>query len=76
MNIESMRIGSHRSFKVDEHVPVEAAERCRTLQAYDRLREAGCNEAGALAHVGISRRTLYRWKVAATPWRPRDVKGG
>ena len=64
MNIESMRIRSYRSFKVDEHVPAAAAERYRTLKAYERLRTAGCSEAGALAHVGISRRTLYRWKAA------------
>ena len=41
MNIKSMRIRSYRGFKVDEHVPAEAAERYRTLQAYRRLREAG-----------------------------------
>ena len=64
MNIKSMRIRSYRSFKVDEHVPAEAAERYRTLEAYRRLRDCGCDEAGALAHVGISRRTLYRWKAA------------
>ena len=64
MNIESMRIRSYRSFKVDEHVPAQAAERYCTLQAYQRLREAGCSETGALTHVGISRRTLYRWKAA------------
>ena len=64
MNIKSMRIRSYRSFKVDEHIPAEAAERYRTLQAYQRLRDAGCDETVALAHVGISRRTLYRWKAA------------
>ena len=64
MNIKSMRIRSYRSFKVHEHIPAEAAERYRTLQAYRRLRIAGCGEAGALTHVGISRRTLYRWKAA------------
>ena len=45
-------------------MPSEAAERYRTLRAYRRLRDSGCGEAGALAHVGISRRTLYRWKAA------------
>ena len=64
MNIESMRIRSYRSFKVDEHVPAQAAERYRTLRAYQRLRLAGCSETGALTHIGISRRTLYRWKAA------------
>ena len=59
-----MRIRSYRSFKVDELVSVEAAERYRTLKAYRRLRDSGCDEAGALEHVGISRRTPYRRKVA------------
>ena len=67
MNIESIRIRSYRSFRVDKHVPSEAAERYRTLKAYRQLRDSGCDEAGTLAHVGISRRTLYRWKR-------RDVK--
>ncbi|MCY3705990.1 MAG: helix-turn-helix domain-containing protein [Gammaproteobacteria bacterium] len=64
MNIESMRIRSYRSFKIDDRVPRASAERYRTLQAYDRLRAAGCNEAGALEQLGISRRTLYRWRAA------------
>ena len=64
MNMKSMRIRSYRSFKVDEHVSPKAAERYRTLSAYRSLRDSGCDEAGALAHVGISRRTLYRWKAA------------
>ncbi len=33
-------------------MPAEAAERHRTLRAYQRLRDAGCNEAVALLHVG------------------------
>ena len=86
MNMESMRIRSYRSFKVDEHVPAVAAGRYRTLKAYDRLRAAGCNESGALEQLGISRRTLYRWQAALAPkstrpgrvrqraWKPRDVK--
>ena len=41
MNIESMRIRSYRSFKVDEHVPAQAAERYRTLRAYAQLRLTG-----------------------------------
>ena len=85
MNMESMRIRSYRSFKVDEHVPAVAAGRYRTLKAYDRLRAAGCNESGALEQLGISRRTLYRWpgaevdpsrprRVRQRAWKPRDVK--
>ena len=64
MNVESMRLRSVCSFRVDDGVPEAAAERCRTLKAYEALRAAGCHEAGALAQLGISRRTLYRWKAA------------
>ena len=84
MNIESMRIRSYRSFKVDERVPAIAAERYRTLQAYDRLRAAGCSEAAALEQLGIGRRTLYRWRralaaggqcaLAPKSTRPRRVR--
>ncbi len=71
MNMESTRIRSYRSFKVDEHMPAVAVERYRTLKTYQRLRDSGCDEAGALEHLGISRRTLYRWKAA----RPHRVRG-
>ena len=84
MRIESMRARSYRSIAVDEDVPAEAAERFRTLEAYDRLREAGCGEEAALEQIGISRRTLYRWKAALAaggqrglapkPTRPRRVR--
>ena len=63
MDIKSLRIRSYKSFKVDEHVPEAAGERYRRLQAYQRLRAAGCSEAGALEQLEISRRTLYRWKA-------------
>ena len=33
MNMESMRIRSYRSFKVDDRVPQAAAKRYRTLRA-------------------------------------------
>ena len=85
MNIKSMRIRSYRSFKVDEHVPAEAAERYRTLKAYQRLRDSGCNDAGALEQLGVSRRTRYRWQAALAAGgqrglapkstRPRRVRG-
>jgi transposase len=84
MNIESMRARSYRSIAADEHVPEEAAERFRTLEAYDRLRAGGCSEAAALRQLGISRRTLYRWKsalaasgqrgLAPKPTRPGRVR--
>ena len=84
MNIESMRIRSYRSFHVDEHVPAVAAERYRTLKAYARLRAAGCSEGAALEQLGVSRRTLYRWRgalaaggqraLAPRSTRPRRVR--
>ena len=46
MNIESMRIKSHRSFAVDEtSLPPAAAERLEKLNKYDDLRANGCEEA-------------------------------
>ena len=63
MDIKSLRIRSYKSFRVDEHISKAAAERYRRLQAYQRLRVAGCSEAGALEQLEISRRTLYRWKA-------------
>ena len=45
MNIESMRIRSYRSFKVDEQVSAEVAGRYRTLKAYQRLRDSGAGRA-------------------------------
>ena len=64
MNIKSMRVRLYRSIAADEHVPEEAAERYRTLKAYDRLRAGGCAEEAALEQLGISRRTLHRWPSA------------
>ena len=64
MNIESMRARPYHSIAVDEGVSEAAAERYRTLQAYDRLVDGGCSQEAALEQLGISRRTLYRWKAA------------
>ena len=72
MNIESMRLRPYRSFQVEDGAPDAAAERCRTLKAYEELRAAGCHEAGALAQLGISRRTRYLWKAALAA---RDQRG-
>jgi len=84
MNIESMRIKSYRSFKVDEATPPEALERLRRLETFDELRQDGCSEVVALRAVGWSRATLYRWKarlrdrglrgLAAKSRRPRRVR--
>ena len=67
MNIESMRIRSYRSFKVDEHVPAVAAERYRTLKAYDRLRAAGCDE-------GLVPKSTRPHHVRQRSWTAQDVK--
>ena len=74
MDIKSLRIRSYKSFRVDEHVPEAAGERYRTLQAYRRLRAAGCSEAGALRNwrSAVARCTAGRpsWPQAVcTPWR-------
>ena len=74
MNMESMRIRSYRSFKVDEHVPAVAAGRYRTLKAYDRLRAAGCNESGALEQLGLAPKSTRPGRVRQRAWKPRDVK--
>ena len=64
MHIKSLRLRSHRSFKVDENVPPAAVARLRKIEAFDRLRAAGCNETAALEHIGVGRSTMYRWKAA------------
>lgn len=58
--MESMRTRSCNSFQVDARIPATAAERYRSLKAYERLRGAGCSEETALERPGFSRRTLYR----------------
>ena len=65
MRIESMRIRSYRSFRVDDaELPAEARERLSAIRRFDGLRAAGCAERAALREVGVSRRTMYRWKAA------------
>ena len=64
MHIKSLRVRSHRSFRVDENVPAAAAERLRKIETFNRLRAAGCNEPAALEQIGVGRSTLYRWKAA------------
>ena len=65
MKIESMRARSYRSFKVDDaDLPAEARERLSAIRRYDELRAAGCTEQAALKVIGVSRRTMYRWKAA------------
>jgi transposase len=64
MQIKSLRIKAYRSWAVDEHTPSEAVERLRKLEQIALLLEEGCSQATALAVVGCSRATYYRWKRA------------
>lgn len=62
MQIKSLRVKSYRSFKVNDTLPADAADRLRRLELFQALRGEGCSEATALAAVGWSRATLYRWR--------------
>ena len=65
MNIESMRTRSYRSFKVDgAELPAPARERLLAIRRFEGLRAAGCAEQAALEEIGVSRRTMFRWKAA------------
>ena len=65
MKIESMRTRSYRSFKVDDaDLPAEARERLSAICRYDELRAAGCAAPAASREIGVSCRTMYRWKAA------------
>ena len=86
MNIESMRTRSYRSFKVDDaDLPEQARERLLAIRRFDELRAAGCSEQAALREIGVSRRTMFRWKAALAAsgqrglapksTRPRRVRG-
>ena len=66
-----MRTRPYRSFKVDDaDLPAEARERLSAIRRHDELRAAGCAEQAVLRVIGVSRRTMYRWKAA----RPRRVR--
>ena len=62
MQIQSLRIRSYRSFKVDETASGEAIERLGRLRTYEELRAEGCSERTALRALGWSRATYYRWR--------------
>ena len=62
MQIKSLRVKSYRSFKVNDTLPSEAADRLRRLELFQTLRGEGCSEATALKAVGWSRATYYRWR--------------
>ena len=48
----------------DADLPAEARERLSAIRRHDELRAAGCAEQAALRVIGVSRRTMYRWKAA------------
>ena len=65
MNIESMRTRPYRSFKVDDaELSEQARGRLLAIRRFEALRAAGCAEQAALEEIGVSRRTVFRWKAA------------
>jgi putative transposase len=63
MQIKSLRVISYRSWRVDDkkYLP-EAEYRLQQLNHFQQLKSEGCSESTALAVLGISRATYYRWK--------------
>ena len=61
MRIKSLRIKSHRSFKVNDTTPADAFDRLRRIETVQALRAEGCSEATALLAVNWSRATCFRW---------------
>ena len=65
MNIESMRTRPYRSFEVDDaELSEQARGRLLAIRRFEALRAAGCAEQAALEEIGVSRRTVFRWKAA------------
>ena len=63
MQIKSLRLVSYRSWRIDDTVlSKKALEKEKKLKHYEQLREEGCSEKTALAVVGLSRPTYFRWK--------------
>ena len=60
MQIQSLRIKSYRSFRIDDTTPAEAFERLRKIETYRELRAEGCSEAAALRAIGWSRAAHFR----------------
>ncbi len=72
MQIQSLRIKSYRSFRIDDTTPAEAFERLRKIETYQELRAEGCSEATALRAIGWSRPAYFRWQAR---YRADGVKG-
>ena len=64
MQIKSLRLISYRSWKVDDKNYLPKAQwRLQQLNYFQQLKLEGCSERTALAVLGISRATYYRWKA-------------
>jgi len=61
MQIESLRIKSYRSWKVDEVSGPKAHARLWRLEKFAEMRADGCSEALSLEMIGWSRATYHRW---------------
>lgn len=72
MQIQSARIRSYRSFKVDDTTPADAFERLERIRTYWALRAEGCAEATALRAAGWSRSSYFRWLKR---YRTQGVRG-
>ena len=60
-----MRTRSYRSFEVDDaELSEQARGRLLAIRRFEALRAAGCSEQAALEEIGVSRRTVFRWKAA------------
>ena len=75
MQIQSLRIKSYRSFRIDDTTPAEAFERLRKIETYQALRAEGCGEA-----AGAARHRLVPGRVfplaSALPGRRSEGAGG
>jgi putative transposase len=64
MQIQSLRIKSYRSWKIDDRVYSDSAKKkFKLLQDFEALIDSGSNESVILAVLGISRSTYYRTKA-------------
>ena len=64
MQIQSLRIKSYRSWKIDDRVYSDSAKKkFKLLQDFEALIDSGSNESLILAVLGISRSTYYRTKA-------------
>jgi len=72
MQIESLRVKSYRSWKVDEVSGPVARERLTRLELFDEMRAEGCSMTLCLKAIKWSRATYYRWQKR---YREQGVRG-